>query len=492
MFGFFKSAEEKKKDELRKLSTNDLREQLEMLEDVRPPIGLEVKTEMMLIRSILVERRLEANRQALANIPKNEEPTANGPVVKSLPPPAPTGGVSASGQGYGYLGSPGGYKPGPQPPTGSPQAQTGVPNAPSEKRSGGFFFSEPDAPLRPHKFYPQAELISNPKSPRVLITPKAYKQMLLYVDIASKEVGWLGTVTQLESGDFLIDETFLLEQEVTAVETELSVAGQDKLSNDLLNKGDEGFEQLNRLRFWGHSHVRMGTSPSGTDESTMRRFGRDGMPWYIRGIFNKLGRGSFSIYFYERGYRINDAPWAVYDPESQRIVLDGAGSNYTSHYWHQEKAPAATGADGENKPVATAVLKAKPLPNLLVPSAEMRAEVTAEFQAKVTEATPTVVRWLWGGSSNSSNTGSQNSGNGSYNSSQAPSGNAIVPGGDAPSERREGLEEGDNNPADGQEVDTVDTRGPDKPSTKKQEPGIIETFFKDFFDGLFLGPDQKK
>jgi hypothetical protein len=311
----------------------------------------------------------------------------------------------------------------------------------------GFFYSEPDSPFQPHQFSPRANLLN--KSPRVLISPEAYKHMFLYVEIANKEVGWLGTVSKLPTGDFLIDETFLLEQEVTSTETLLSTEGQNKLVIELMEKGDAGIEQTNRLRFWGHSHVRMGTSPSGTDESTMMRFAGEGMPWYVRGIFNKRGRAEFTVYFYEMGFRICDAPWAVYDPIQKKVILDGSGRSFGNvNQWEtrpwqaavsvaavvpatvatpantgsaiKDKAvpPAApaNGTTGNTQPSAgshstignatatgatetsndtlrptqpKAPYAPEPivLPEILIPSDAMRAQVQAEFDEKVTERT---------------------------------------------------------------------------------------------------------
>ncbi|CAN5511659.1 hypothetical protein BH11CYA1_BH11CYA1_27210 [soil metagenome] len=266
------------------------------------------------------------------------------------------------------------------------------------------YIPEPERPFRPHSFHPRAELLA--KSPRVLITPDAYKNMSLYVEIASKEVGWLGTATLLPSGDILIDETYLLEQEVTSTETELSVEGQNKLVMDLVSQCDAGIDQTNRLRFWGHSHVRMGTSASGTDESTMVRFGRDGIPWYVRGIFNKLGRAEFTVYFYDLGYRIHDAPWAVWDPTEKRVILEGGRIFRRPRFWERQEEPLsvvtqvptpATSAPSSgglltwpapkaDTPVQRPALpEYEPLPPILVPSDELRASVLAEFKAKVRE-----------------------------------------------------------------------------------------------------------
>ena len=327
------------------------------------------------------------------------EPTSAGSAAENLiysPPPtdsAVTGSSAPKSQGANKNAAPSSYagEPGTAPRT--------------------FNFSQPDRPFRPHFFRPEAELLGT--SATIYISADAFKRMLLFVEIAGKEVGWLGTVQRLENGDFLIEKVFLLEQEVTSAETELSVDGQNKLTNKLVEQGDEGIEQVNRLRFWGHSHVRMGTTPSGTDERTMQRFGREGLPWYIRGIFNKLGRADFSIHYYEQGFRVNDAPWAVYDAETGTII-DAAQFNKAEYartsqpVWTPAPSPSqSTTPTDAVPPVAPPVVppaaptawsprppQSSLLPEILRPSAALRAEVQAEFAAKVTERKDSVVSWF--------------------------------------------------------------------------------------------------
>lgn len=253
-----------------------------------------------------------------------------------------------------------------------------------------------DSPFRPHSFQIRPQLLRKPNA-FILITPEAFRKMLLYVEIAGKEVGWLGTVTKLENDGFLITDTFLLEQEVTAAETELSSEGQNKLVEELLELPD-GFDKVNQLRFWGHSHVRMGTSPSSTDESTMLRFMDEGQEWYIRGIFNKLGRAEFTVYFYDRGLALCDVPWHVVDQNtgSDLTPKRGFASGYGSGYGYQEynrwgtrdrfEAPAAATkpAEAETYDWRTARY-ASILPPQLQPSDELREQIVAEFQAKVSD-----------------------------------------------------------------------------------------------------------
>lgn len=171
-------------------------------------------------------------------------------------------------------------------------------------------------PFAPHGFERKLELLGG--MPSIEISRSAYNKMRLYVEIADKEVGWLGTAVRLPGGDFRITDVFLFQQEVTSVETEISADGLAEFATEILARGEQGTEIWNNLRFWGHSHVRMGTSPSGTDERTMATFQGAGHPWFIRGIFNKLGRAEFAIYLFDSGVRVCDAEWSIYDP------MDGA------------------------------------------------------------------------------------------------------------------------------------------------------------------------
>lgn len=145
--------------------------------------------------------------------------------------------------------------------------------------------------------------------PRIRVSDIAYEKMLLYVDIASKEVGWLGTVSVQPSNIYLIEDVFLLKQQVHGTETEISNEGLQELATELLARPN-GEEIWNNIRFWGHSHVNMGTNPSSTDNSQMDIFRSCGHPFFIRGIFNKDGRAQFSLYLYEQGLTFDDARWS--------------------------------------------------------------------------------------------------------------------------------------------------------------------------------------
>lgn len=360
---------------------------------------------------------------------KGDKPTTSVPSVSSTPvapPPLPASGDQANVVSEGATVGEGTAKSDDDKKDG--EKKDG--EKPAERKS--YVFREPEGPFKPHFSNTRAELIFDPPTPTVYMTPDAYKRMCLYVELAPKEVGWLGTVSKRPNGDFLIEEVFLVEQEVTSVETELSVEGTEKLVLELLEDGDPGLEKSNKLHFWGHSHVRMGTSPSGTDESTMQRFAREGHEYYLRGIFNKLGRGCFDVYYYQLGYRLLDVPWAVMDPATGKVILDRTSANRrwwqggrsddrpTYGYsqggygstWRERQEEQARQQD-ERSGLAEFLKKddtqkpaaAQPTPAPAAPakkddpleiSAELRAEVTAEYKSKVKERYFAPFRWFGG------------------------------------------------------------------------------------------------
>lgn len=172
----------------------------------------------------------------------------------------------------------------------------------------------------------------------VYVMREAYSRMWHYVDIADKEVGWLGTVEKTPSGDFLITEVFLIKQEVSPVNTDLSEEGIAELAQELFDTRTDGFELVNAIRFWGHSHVRMDTSPSGQDNLQMKQFRENGCDWFVRGILNKLGRMEFTVFLFDAGVHITDVPWAIYEPINDHLRA-GIEAEFAAKVTEQVWAP---------------------------------------------------------------------------------------------------------------------------------------------------------
>ncbi len=163
----------------------------------------------------------------------------------------------------------------------------------------------------PHQF--RSEVVLTSGLPRVLLTRQAYNDMFILVDELSKEVGWIGSVEKL-GRDYLIKEVFLLDQESHTTTCEITADGLSEWASEVLSSREDGMEVVNGLRFWGHSHVNMGTSPSAQDDTQMSIFSESCDDFFIRGILNKAGRMEFTLYLYELGVEIQDCQWAIHEP----------------------------------------------------------------------------------------------------------------------------------------------------------------------------------
>ena len=179
------------------------------------------------------------------------------------------------------------------------------------------FYSDAEE-FSPHNFEPKVEMLSG--IPKVLISKLAHNKMWHFVDLAGEEVSWLGTAIQ-QGCNFLIQDVFLLKQEVSGAQTTITEDGLAEFGQEIL-KQPEGVDIYNSIRFWGHSHVCMGTSPSPQDDSQMDIFENSGHPFFIRGILNKSGRIEFTIYFYPSRLKVIDPEWKVYDPIDKSIRVN--------------------------------------------------------------------------------------------------------------------------------------------------------------------------
>lgn len=161
--------------------------------------------------------------------------------------------------------------------------------------------------FRPHEFTRKVRLTGG--VPKVYIMPEALKDMYLLTKLVNTEISWMGTVSRI-GDDFLIEEIFLLTQQVSAATTEIMTEGLGELATEIMTQHpDTGVEMLNKLRLWGHSHVYMGTTPSGQDDKQMDEFEESCDDFFIRQIVNKKGRMEFQLYIYDLGIEIEDAEW---------------------------------------------------------------------------------------------------------------------------------------------------------------------------------------
>jgi hypothetical protein len=127
-------------------------------------------------------------------------------------------------------------------------------------------------------------------TPRVFYTPQAKAIIDYIVAENTGEIGWLGLVDTI-GHDFMVTDILIPRQTVSATQTDISTNAMTDLAMELMDKGlDPG-----KMIYWGHSHVNMGVTPSGQDESQVEEY-LENCPVFIRGIYNKRGESKVDVY----------------------------------------------------------------------------------------------------------------------------------------------------------------------------------------------------
>lgn len=142
----------------------------------------------------------------------------------------------------------------------------------------------------------------------VIFENDAYEKMRALVRVATKEIGWYGTVERISEKEFVVKDIFVGPQIVTSVtvdtDDEEFVKWCDSLSD----------ETFNTMRFYGHSHVNMGVTPSGTDNTFQNNQIQNVKDFYIFCILNKQNSAWFNIYDIENNilYENDDINYKYY------------------------------------------------------------------------------------------------------------------------------------------------------------------------------------
>lgn len=125
-------------------------------------------------------------------------------------------------------------------------------------------------------------------------TEAAFMKMQYLVAVYDTEAAWHGVAKRVEEGksDFVVTDILVYPQEVTGATVNTD---QAKYQDWLYGLDDDVF---NNLRFQGHSHVRMATTPSATDLEHQRNLTSqlEGDMFYIFVIWNKDNKRTVMIH----------------------------------------------------------------------------------------------------------------------------------------------------------------------------------------------------
>ena len=148
---------------------------------------------------------------------------------------------------------------------------------------------------------------------KLVFKPEAFAKMQLLIMKCSGEVGWHGLVERNEN-TFTVTDILVYPQQVTGATITTDQPEYEKWNMEV------PLEQFTKMRFHGHSHVNMGTTPSGVDaksKETILSCIREGQ-FYIFMIWNKSLDYSVEIYDATGDY-------LVYEKCDVDIEIEGVG-----------------------------------------------------------------------------------------------------------------------------------------------------------------------
>lgn len=154
-------------------------------------------------------------------------------------------------------------------------------------------------------------------APSVLITTDALMKMRAMVDSCDKEIAWLCVVDLREDGAYVIEDTILFKQDVSASTADICEVALNEFASELALSGR--MDLFNKIRGWGHSHVNMGVFASGTDETTFKSF-YSTCDYFIRLICNKSGDLKLDLVDCTGEIRFDNIVWKELMSEEQATL----------------------------------------------------------------------------------------------------------------------------------------------------------------------------
>jgi hypothetical protein len=149
------------------------------------------------------------------------------------------------------------------------------------------------------------KILDEDQTPSVFISVGAMAKVQQYVQQSAKEVGWMGQVEYRDNGKggkiITLVNPYAVAQEVTPSTTDLDATGKGSIA-----EWGMSLDKPELIKWWGHSHVNMGVSPSGTDMKTfVEHIENDPDEPFVMTIHNKKGAIYCNTYI-GRGLYIED------------------------------------------------------------------------------------------------------------------------------------------------------------------------------------------
>lgn len=131
---------------------------------------------------------------------------------------------------------------------------------------------------------------------KLIFSMKAWLKMLALIDDFSTEIGWHCTMDRVDETTFRIDDLLIYPQKVTGATVETD---EDEWNKWIIT--DEYNAVCNRVFGHGHSHVRMGVTPSSVDNTHWQSILQNirGESFYLFQIWNKNLDKTLKLYDFD-------------------------------------------------------------------------------------------------------------------------------------------------------------------------------------------------
>lgn len=142
------------------------------------------------------------------------------------------------------------------------------------------------------------------EEPEIIFKPLAYLKMITIINETNSECAWHGFVTR-DGNKYIINDIEVYPQIVSGATVD---ADEEKYPLWVIQHTDE---QICSMRLQGHSHVNMGTSPSGTDLAFFDDLTKQVRDYYIFIIQNKKGEFNLRLVNKEQGYILEGLDYTI-------------------------------------------------------------------------------------------------------------------------------------------------------------------------------------
>ena len=199
--------------------------------------------------------------------------------------------------------------------------------------------------------------------PTIEFTPKAWIKTAGLVATTSSEIAWHGIVNRTDDLHFVVEDIIMFPQSVTAATVTVDQEEKMKWFCDTFKGADR-----NKVRLHGHSHVDMGTTPSGTDMNS-RSFIKEMVndQYYIFMIINKSYSMNITLYDMKTN--------GVYEKEDMNIIIP-----YDLVDWmaQQKKDNIKVRETNDTKKVAKQTAKLPSTSNTSAKNAKQKLKITVD------------------------------------------------------------------------------------------------------------------